>query len=167
MPLLAQVNVAVLREPLAAPSMSGFVGALWAINELAERSEGFVWRFDAGHHLPVAVVGEGAGQSIVNISLWTGYEALHAFVYRTAHGAMLRRRGRWFAPTLQPSTALWWAADNDRPVPADALPRLARLRAHGPAPGAFSLRRRFEPDGTATVARRGASHRGTAPGRSR
>jgi hypothetical protein len=32
---------------------------------------------------------------------------LHAYVYRSPHGAYLRRRARWFEPVAQPSTVLW------------------------------------------------------------
>jgi hypothetical protein len=139
---LAQVNVARMRAPLDDPVMRGFVDALGAVNRLAETSPGFCWR--AAEH---AVLADDTGPFVVNVSVWTGYRPLHEFVYRSAHAGFLRRKAAWFRPTEQPSTALWWVPDGTRPGLADAVRRLQHLRRHGPAPPAFSLRRRFGPDG--------------------
>jgi len=141
--LLAQVNVARMRGTLDSAEMSGFVAALDPVYRLAEESPGFVWRLrdGGGGHVVVSDL------MVVNVSVWRGYEQLHAFVYRSHHGALVKRRDRWFLPTPQPSTALWWIADDHRPTLADATARLAHLRRHGPTPQAFGLRRRFDPVG--------------------
>jgi hypothetical protein len=60
----------------------------------------------------------------------------------------MRQRGRWFVPMPGFTTALWWVPAGDRPSIAEALERLRHLRAHGPAPQAFGLRRQFDPSGT-------------------
>ena len=86
----------------------------------------------------------------MNLSVWESYDALHAFVYRSPHGAYLRRRACWFEPTRQPSTVLWWVEAGERPTVDEALRRLNLLQARGPSPQAFTLRRRFEPDGQPT-----------------
>ncbi len=85
---------------------------------------------------------------VVNLSVWTSYEALHAFTYRSAHGAFIRQRDNWFVQTPQPSTALWWVTAGTRPTPDEALRRLTVLRRYGSSPRAFSVRRRYQPDGT-------------------
>ena len=41
---LAQLNIAIMREPLESPGMADFVANLARINALAEDSVGFVWR---------------------------------------------------------------------------------------------------------------------------
>ena len=48
---LAQLNIAVMKEPLDSPGMADFVANLDRINALAEASPGFVWRLqsDAGN----------------------------------------------------------------------------------------------------------------------
>jgi hypothetical protein len=144
---LAQVNVALMRHPLDHPDMRAFTDALASINRLAELSPGFVWRLPGAHeHAPV-VVDDGVAASVVNVSVWTDYASLHDFTYRSAHGRFLRGRAAWFLPTPQPSTALWWVPVGARPGTDEALARLAHLRAHGPTPRAFGVRRRFEPDG--------------------
>ena len=52
-----------------------------------------------------------------------------------------------FEPVAQPSTVLWWVEVGERPTVDAALRRLRYLRAYGPSPRAFTLRRRFGPDG--------------------
>lgn len=160
--LLAQVNVARMRAPLDAPPMREFVAALRSVDRLAAASPGFVWRLGSDGAHGVSVQPADGGPLFVNVSLWQDYDSLHGFVYRSAHAALLRRRSRWFLPTPQPSTCLWWVPVDARPTLDDALLRLRHLRVHGPSPRAFSLRRRFAPDGT-PVPRRSAPRR-SAPG---
>ena len=87
------------------------------------------------------------GQVVVTLSTWVAFEALQAYVYRSAHGLFMQRRSRWFVPIGGFTTALWWVVEGERPTVAEGLDRLVRLRADGPTPQAFSLRRQFTPDG--------------------
>lgn len=144
---LAQVNVARPLAPMDAPEMAGFVGAVAPITMLADAAPGFVWRLPAGDGHVVPMTHEGGIPLVVNLTVWRTYEALHAFAYRSRHGGLVRHRSRWFGPVAQPSTALWWVPAGTRPTVEEALRRLAYLRAHGPTERAFSLRRRFQPDG--------------------
>lgn len=41
---IAQLNVAIMKEPLQSPGMADFVASLDRINALAESTPGFVWR---------------------------------------------------------------------------------------------------------------------------
>jgi hypothetical protein len=152
---LAQANIARQRGPLDSPVMRGFVVALDPVNRIAERSPGFVWRLGSSQSHGATTLRDGSFPVIVNLSVWGSYEALHAFVYHSPHGAYLRRRARWFEPSPQPSTVLWWVEAGQRPTVEEALRRLRHLRAHGPSPQAFTLRRRFEPDGRPTRRGRG------------
>ena len=144
---LAQANVARQRAALGSPEMGEFVAALDPVYRIAERSPGFVWRLRSGEAHGATVLWEGGFSIVVNLSVWESYEALHAFVYRSPHGAYVRRRSRWFVPVEQPSTVLWWVGAGEQPTVDQALRRLRHLRAHGPSPQAFTLRRRFDPDG--------------------
>lgn len=149
---LAEVNVARLRAPIEDPALSGLVRALEDVNWLADKSSGFVWR-----HRPEQgplTMGElpGAGEVVVTLSTWVDFGSLQSYVYRTAHGLFMQQRGRWFLPVGGFTTALWWVREGDRPTVAEGLSRLARLRSDGPTPEAFSLRRRFTPDGRAAAA---------------
>ncbi len=146
MPHLAEANVARLRAPLDDPSMAGLVRALADVNWLAERSPGFVWRHRADPGPLTSGRLAGAGEVVVTVSVWTHYEALHQYVYRSAHGLFMRRRARWFEPIPGFTTTLWWVAEGHEPSIPEALARLEHLRAHGPTPRTFSLRRQFGPD---------------------
>ena len=152
MAALAQLNVARMRDDPDAPPMRGFVAALDPVYRLAEASPGFVWRLRSGDgHRPVTHEDGGDGLLVVNLSVWTSYEALHAFTYRSAHGGLVRRRAEWFLPAPRPSTVLWWVPDDVRPGLDDGLRRLAVLGRGGPGPQAFTVRRRFTPDGRRTA----------------
>jgi hypothetical protein len=115
-----------------------------AVNRIAEHSLGFVWRWRSSESHGATMLRDGSHQLLVNLSVWESYEALHAFVYRSPHGADVRRRARWFEPVRQPSTVLWWIEAGQRPTVDEAPRRLCYLQAHGPSPQAFTLRRRFD-----------------------
>jgi uncharacterized protein DUF3291 len=144
---LAEVNVARMRAPLGSPELASFVAAIDPLLRLAQDSDGFVWRHADAHGHNVTVEADGDTTMVVNVSVWRSYEALHAFTYRSPHGAFIRRRAEWFVATPQPSTALWWVPSGTRPTVDEALRRLAVLRRYGPSPRAFGLRRRYQPDG--------------------
>lgn len=156
---LAQVNVARLRAPLEAPVMREFVAAFPSIDRLGAASPGFLWRLGSAEGHGMHIQPDEGGPLLVNLSLWQDYDSLHQFVYRSAHAAHVRQRSRWFEPAPQPATALWWVTAGTRPTAADALRRLRHLRDHGPTPRAFSLRRRFQPDGRPVVRRPGGPRR--------
>jgi hypothetical protein len=144
---LAQVNVAVMRGPLTSEVMQRFTDAFDPVMRIAEQSPGFLWRLrSASGHATVAEDDAGA-QFVVNVSVWTDYTSLHAFVFRSGHGGFLRRRSQWFLPTPQPSTALWWVLRDERPTVGEGLRRLTYLRTYGPSPRAFSLLRQFDRTG--------------------
>ena len=137
---LAQVNIALPREPLDAPLLAGFVAALAPVNAVADASPGFVWRLQTEDGDATAIRAFGDDRLIVNMSVWESVEALRAFVYGEAHVAVLRRRREWFERLGEPETALWWVPAGTTPTVADAEERLGQLRAHGPTERAFTLR---------------------------
>ncbi len=143
---LAEVNVALPRAGLDDPSMAGFVRALEDVNWLGDRSAGFVWRLRPAHG-PVTFGRLGDDEVIVTLSVWEQFEDLQRYVYRSAHGLFMQKRSRWFLPIGGFTTALWWVPEGQEPSIEEGLERLAHLRLHGPTPRAFSLRRRFDPDG--------------------
>jgi hypothetical protein len=151
---LAQVNAATLRFPVDDPRLTGFLAAIGRINRLADITPGFVWRDpDAHQHLHRPDDG-GPAVTVVNLSVWETYGALHAFTYRGLHGQLVRRRAEWFLPSGGATTALWWIREGERPTATAALARLAHLRRHGPTPRAFTTRRRFDADGRPEPRRR-------------
>lgn len=145
---IAQINVSRPAEPLDSARLADFVAALDPINALADTAPGFVWRLSTEDGNATAIRVLDDDQLIVNMSLWESIEALGAFVYRSAHTGVMRRRREWFVPMLQSTTALWWVPAGTVPTVADGELRLRRLQAHGPTPAAFTFRSLFpSPDG--------------------
>lgn len=128
------------------------------INDLAERSPGSVWRHRSGDGHGGAPETTGDPLMIVNLSVWTSYEHLHAYVYRSAHGHYVRRRYEWFAKIQTPATALWWVNAGHEPTPAEGIARLRHLRTYGATQQAFPVRVRFDPSGRREP-RRAGQHR--------
>jgi hypothetical protein len=145
---LAQVNIGRLRAPVDSPLIADFMAALDPVNAVADAAPGFVWRLQTedGNATSVrAFEWDQAGSAgvIVNMSVWESVEALAAFVYSGAHVAVLRRRREWFEQMREAYSALWWVPAGARPTTGDAEERVRMLRAHGPAPGAFTLRQHY------------------------
>jgi hypothetical protein len=139
---LAQLNIALMKEPLESPRMADFVANLDRINALAEASPGFVWRLktDDGNATALRPLGE---QTLVNISVWRDVESLHHYVYRSMHVEIMRRRKEWFERMEQAFFVLWWVPKGHRPTIEEAVARLERLRTQGPTSQAFTFRERF------------------------
>jgi hypothetical protein len=142
---VAQLNVALPREPLESELLSEFVAALGPVNATADGSPGFVWRLqgDGGDATSIRVLDDE--RLIVNMSVWETIEDLTAFVYRSGHVAVMRRRREWFE-RIAFHMVLWWVPEGHLPAVAEGMERLAHLRAHGPSPQAFTFRARFAPD---------------------
>ena len=149
---LAQLNVAHLVAPLDSPALADFVARLDEINALAERSEGFVWRFRTDEGNATAAAHPFGDEVIPNMSVWTSIEALHGYVYRSAHAPVMARRSEWFHRTRESHSVLWWVPAGHRPTLDEAHGRLGRLREHGPGERAFTFKRPWPaPDAPADV----------------
>src|SRR5215467_13149894 len=154
--LLAQVNIARMREPLDSPLLAGFVADLGPVNAMADAAPGFVWRLQTEDGNATAVRAfewDAAGSAgvIINMSVWESVEALAAFVYSPDHARVLRRRREWFEPIREAYTALWWIPAGTTPTVAQAEERVLHLRASGPTPRAFTLRTHFPPPDAADL----------------
>ena len=149
---LAQINVGTLLQPIDHPQIKDFKDNLDRINALAEAQAGFVWR----------LVGDGNDATdlrpfedpdlLVNMSVWSGLDALAAFVYRSDHRDIMRRRREWFAPA-ETFMALWWVPAGHVPTTAEGWAALKTLEQRGPTPAAFTFRQPFPaPDALAPEA---------------
>jgi hypothetical protein len=150
---LAQLNIALLKEPLDSPLLADFVANLDRINALADRSPGFVWRLETeeGDATGLRPLGDDV---IVNMSVWKDVESLHAYVYRSDHAQIMSRRKEWFQRMKEAYTVLWWVPAGHRPAMDEALERLDALRRHGPHAGAFTFRQAFPPPDAGTAGER-------------
>jgi len=134
---LAQLNVARLKHPIDDPRVADFVANLDRVNALAERSDGFVWRF-------VDETGDAAAQGgfadpavVVNMSVWRDAESLEHFVWNTVHKQIYRRRAEWFSLMGDQHSVMWWVEPGHVPPVAEGKARLEHLRAHGDGDQAF------------------------------
>lgn len=135
---LAQLNVGHIRYPTDDPRMAEFMNALDAVNALAERSPGFVWRFkdDASNNATNVLVTPDPS-FLINMSVWETPEQLQHFVWNTVHKRFYMKKGNWFAPMEKPHFVMWWVAAGHTPTPQEALARLDHLTTYGPSPQAF------------------------------
>ena len=149
---LAQLNIAVMKEPLESPTMADFVANLDRINALAEDSPGFVWRLktDAGDATALRPMGDS---TLVNLSVWRDVAALNEYVYRSAHVEIMRRRKEWFERMKEAHVVLWWVGQGHRPSVIEAVEKLEMLREVGPTQDAFTFQQAFPaPDARVTRA---------------
>ena len=144
---LAQINVAHIRGGADDPMMAGFFDNLDRINQLAEKSPGFVWRFQSEQGNATDIILTDDPNFLVNISLWESVEALKAYTYRTEHQAFVKRRKEWFNRYEGAYYALWWVPAGHIPTPEEALARLAQLDKEGPSREVFNFTAAFPPPG--------------------
>lgn len=159
---LAQVNIGRALGEMTDPVMAEFVANLPGINALADQSPGFVWRLQTEDGDATAVRPYADTRVLINLSVWADLAALRAFVFRSPHAAVMRRRREWFERFERIYVGLWWVPAGHRPPVAEAVARLAHLEQHGPTPFAFSFAEAFGPDGT-PVPREGVTLDDTCP----
>jgi hypothetical protein len=148
---LAQINVATLKAPIDSPQLQDFVANLDRINELAERSPGFVWRLkgDGNDATSLRPLGDHV---LVNMSVWRDVNALREYVYKSAHVEIMRRKREWFERPTGSPFVLWWVPEGHEPTVAEAVARLQLLRNHGPSAEAFTFGEAFSaPDANETA----------------
>ena len=144
---LTQLNVGRLHKPVEAPDNDDFMNNLDPINALAERSPGFVWRYQTAEGNATATRPFDDDQIIINFSIWESIDALSDYAYNSDHRDFLRRRGEWFERPDEPHLVCWWIPAGEIPTVDDAIVRLEKLRADGPSPVAFTIRHRYPPPG--------------------
>ncbi|MEY9210718.1 DUF3291 domain-containing protein [Thermobifida halotolerans] len=79
-----------------------------------------------------------AGGAVLLVTLWESIADLRAFVLDSGADTRSWRARTGLTPVSE--RALWWTCRQGTPDPAEARSRLARLRADGPGPHAFTLR---------------------------
>ena len=134
---LAQINIGRLLYPQDDPRVAAFMDNLDAVNAVAERSPGFVWRFkdESGHATDVKLFDDP--QIIVNASVWESAETLEQFVFKTVHQKFYAKRRTWFDAAFGPPLALWWIEEGATPDIHDFAARWCTLKEGGPTERAF------------------------------
>lgn len=101
---LAQINIArMIGANIEDPIMTEFVSHLDSVNQLAEESDGFIWRLKDDENNATGFNPLHDEQVIINLSVWKNIESLEYYTYRTFHVDFLRRRKEWFQNTEKPT----------------------------------------------------------------
>jgi hypothetical protein len=134
---LAELNIGRLLHPLDDPRMADFADNLDRVNEIADRSEGFVWRLKSDSGNATGIQAFDDPRIIINISLWKSVDVLERYVWQTVHKRFYGRRHEWFDRFEGPYFVMWWVPVGHRPTVQEALERLQSLKDNGPSDFAF------------------------------
>lgn len=144
---IAQFNWAYLRAPWGHPDVAGFCDRASAVNLVATRSAGFVWRApledaDLTPLRNLVRVTDGPfdpDRMAATLSVWLSVETLEAFVHNSVHARFLRQRADWFVPQGVASYVVWPVAGDHTPDLREAGSRMRQLHEQGPSDAAFNL----------------------------
>lgn len=141
---LAQLNIATAKFPFDAPEIQPFMDNLEPVNQLAEASEGFIWRLkdESGDATGIQAIDDP--NIIINMSVWQSIDALKNFIFRTHHKHFLGRKKEWFHAQAEDTYVLWWVAVDHCPGIDEAIERLLHLRDNGDSPHAFTFKSNFQ-----------------------
>jgi hypothetical protein len=140
---LAQLNIAKAKYSLEAPEIKEFVDNLEPVNNLAESSEGFIWRLKDEDGDATSIQAFSDPDIIVNMSVWSSTDTLKNFMFRTHHRNFLRRKKEWFHNIPEDSYVLWWVPVDHVPTIEEAVEKLDFLRSNGDTPYAFTFKSNF------------------------
>jgi len=143
---LAEINVAKMKGVnIDDPIMKEFVDNLDLINELAENSDGFIWRLKDEDDNATSFNPYNDEQIIINVSVWQDIPSLEQYVFKTFHTEFLKRRKEWFKSYGKAYTAMWWIKAGDYPDVKEAVKRLDHLQVKGASPYTFNFKNKFDP----------------------
>jgi len=142
---LAQLNVAQAKAPLDHASMQEFSDNLAPINQLAESSDGFIWRLTDDSAEAALCEAFADPQLLVNMSVWASVDALKQFMFKTHHLGFMQRKQLWFDKLPEANHVLWWVPEGQLPDLNEGWRRLKHLREQGETALAFTFRSKFTP----------------------
>jgi hypothetical protein len=141
---LAEINIARMKGvAISDPIMKEFVDNLGKVNEIAEQSEGFVWRLKDEDNNATNLNPYNDEQVIVNVSVWDSIESLEHYMYKTFHSEFLKRRKEWFQSFGQVSTAMWWIKKGEIPDMDQAMEKLDYLQKNGVSEIVFNFKQKY------------------------
>jgi hypothetical protein len=140
---LAQLNIAKAKYSLEAPEIKEFIDNLTPVNEIAESSDGFIWRLKDESGDATNIKAFSDPKIIVNMSVWNSIDSLKNFMFRTHHRNFLRRKNEWFDSMPEDSYVLWWVPIGHIPSIEEAVDKLEFLRKNGDTANAFSFKSNF------------------------
>ncbi len=144
---IAQINIATALYTQGDSRIEAFYSQLDAVNSLADKSEGFVWRLqsETGNATDIQVGDDP--MLIINMSVWESVEALFDFAYKSAHRTVLAGRKQWFKRPEGAYQALWWVPQGIKPTADEGMARLRLLDEQGPSARSFTFKTKYPPPG--------------------
>ena len=140
---LAQINIAHLKAPTDDPIIADFVADLDNINQLAEQSEGFVWRLKDETGDATSFNPYDDPSYIINMSVWQDTEVLKEFVYGSNHVQIYMKRAQWCHSMDKAHMTLWWIPTGHTLSLAEAIERLALIDKVGNSKEAFTFKKTY------------------------
>lgn len=134
---LAQFNIGRLAHDLDDPRVADFVSGIDVLNRIAERSKGFVWKYETFAGGAVEVDVDDDPRIVVNLTVWDSVENLRHYVWNTLHKHFLTRKGEWFEKLDRAHLVMWWIPVGHRPGLDEARATLEQLRCSGASDQAF------------------------------
>ncbi|MBD8514048.1 DUF3291 domain-containing protein [Photobacterium sp. CAU 1568] len=143
---LAQFSISLARYSFSDEKMQGFVSRLTEINELADKSQGFIWRLKSDDGNSTSFRGYSDPNIYLNLSVWDSIENLREFVFKSNHVELFRKGKTWFHNLNGPITALWWIKEGEIPTIEDGISRLESIKNLGPTSWAFNFKTNYSPE---------------------
>ena len=140
---IAQVNIAKMKAPMDSPIMVDFVNNLDHINDIAEKSPGFVWRLKVDTNNATSIKIFDDEFLLVNMSVWDNMDHLFEYVYNSMHGEILKRKKEWFHKMGEMHMAIWYIKNHKYPLESEARERLKYIRKYGETPYSFTFKNKY------------------------
>lgn len=147
---LAELNIAEAFFPMDDPRMHGFTSRIGAVNALADRAKGFVWRLvddDDDSQGAINLRPFENPNMLVNMSVWDDVQSLYEFVYTTVHAKVMSGKPAWFSHLKSHNTVMWWVKSGHIPTLEEAKAKLEYLNQNGPSKQAFTFKDCYSPQG--------------------
>lgn len=147
---LAELNIAEAFFSMDDKRMDGFTGRINAVNALADRADGFIWRLvdeDDSSDGALSLRPFENPNMLVNMSVWADVQSLYNFVYTTVHAKVMKGKPAWFSHLKSHNTVMWWVKDGHVPTLSEAKDKLLYLDEHGPSKTAFTFKDCYTPLG--------------------
>lgn len=135
---LAELNISRWKIDAMSEQASGFMDNISMINNLAERSEGFVWRLlDEKRDKNGANAVCPDPDTLMTLSVWESVEHLEHFVWNTVHKRIYKGKNDWFGALDTHHFVMWWVEEGHQPTVEEAKDRLDCLNFEGNSDRAF------------------------------
>ena len=151
---LAELNIAEANFSMEDVRMHGFTSRINAVNAMADRADGFVWRLvddDPDSDGALSLRPFPNPNMLANMSVWQDVPSLHEFVYKTVHAKVMAGKPDWFSHLKSHNTVMWWVKAGHIPTLDEAKEKLAQLDANGASKDAFTFKQCFTPEGKPLV----------------